>query len=81
MQELNGVFVGYKSFSSKSGKQCNVISLIFIELDEINKRALYFVKDVFVDDKTYNNFVAEHELLSTILVRREIVGDNVRYYI
>ena len=81
MEELNGVFVGYKSFQSKNGKQCNVISLVFIELDEVNRRATYFTKDIFTGEKEYNNFVNEHELLSTISVRRSFVGDSVRYYI
>lgn len=81
MEELQGLFVGYKSFQSKSGKQCNVISLIFVELDEANRRATYFVKDIFVGDKEYNNFVNGHELFATVSVKREFVGDGVRYYI
>ena len=82
MEELQGFFVGYKTFTSqKNNKKYNVISLIFVDLDEANQRATYFVKDIFTDEKTYNNFVTENELLSLISVKREIVGDNVRYYI
>ncbi len=81
MEELKGIFVGFKSFQAKSGKQCNVVSLIFIEVDELNNRATYFVKDIFVDEKDYNVFVGSHRILDTVDVKREIVGDIVRYYI
>lgn len=81
MEELKGIFIGFKSFKSKAGKQCYVISLVFIDFDEMNQRATYFVKDVFTDEKVYNNFVNEHQLLDTVDVKREIVGDVVRYYI
>lgn len=82
MEELKGIFVGYKQFTSqKNNKKYNVISLLFIDVDEVNQRADYFVKDIFTDEKTYNNFVSTNTILSAISVRREIVGDNVRYYI
>ena len=81
MEDLKGIFIGYKSFQAKSGKQCNVISLVFINLDEMNNRAMYFVKDIFCEEEAYNDFVESHQLLDTIDVKREIVGDTVRYYI
>lgn len=81
MEELTGVFIGYKQFVSKSGKQCYVISLVFINVDEVNQKATYFVKDIFTSEKEYNNFVNSHQLLGYVDVKREIVGDSVRYYI
>lgn len=81
MEELKGFFVGYRSFKSKSGKVCYIVSLLFISLDEVNSRADYFVKDIFTTEGTYNQFVDEHQLLQSVDVKREIVGDTVRYYI
>lgn len=82
MEELNGIFVGYKQFtSSKNNNKYYVISLLFIGVDELNQRATYFVKDIFTDKQTYEDFVSSNTILSTIGVRREIVGDSVRYYI
>lgn len=81
MQELEGLFIGYKTVTSKKGKLCFIISLLFVSLDELNNRATYFTKDVFVDEQSYNAFLNEHQLLTSVDVKREIVGDTVRYYI
>ncbi len=82
MEKLSGVFIGYKEFvSQKNGKHYFVISFVFIVPDDINKKATYFVKDLFVSEKEYNEFLQTYSLLSPVDVSREIVGDNVRYYI
>lgn len=82
MEELNGYFVGFKTFvSQKNGKRYNVLSVLYITEDVANQRATYFVKDIFVDDKVYNQIVENFGLMTEIATKREIVGDTVRYYI
>lgn len=82
MEELTGIFVGFKAFqSSKNNKMYYVVSLLFISVDEINQHATYFVKDIFVNEKTYFEFINSHAILGEVDVKREIVGDSVRYYI
>lgn len=82
MDKLCGVFVGYKSFnSSKTGKNYNVLSLLFLASNEDNTRVDYFVKDIFVNSAVYADFIKNNSLLSSVDVKREIVGDSVRYYI
>lgn len=81
MQNLIGVFIGYKAIKSKAGKDLKIISLLFIETDEVNERVTYFVKDVFVNEEDYYDFIKNHSILESVEVQREIVGDTVRYYI
>ena len=82
MEKLNGVFIGYKKVQKKDkSKMCNIISFLFLSEDELNQRVTYFVKDVFTDDKIYDNFINEHNVLDFVEVSREIVNDKVRYYI
>lgn len=82
MEDLKGIFIGYKNFvSKKSNKPCYIISMLFITLEEDDSRADYLVKDIFVNEKDYNNFVNEHQILASVDVKREIVRDEVRYYI
>lgn len=73
MEEVKGLFIGYKTFVAKSGKKCYVLSYLFISLDEVNNRATYFVKDVFSSEDTYNKFIASYELLSEVTLKREIL--------
>ncbi len=79
MDELKGYFVGYKAFKSKKDKQCYVISLLFMTSEE--NKVTYFVKDIFTDEKHYNEFLNNYEILNLVVVKREVVGDTVRYYI
>lgn len=82
MEKLSGVFIGYKDFvSPKNGKHLFIISFVFIVPDNENKKADYFVKDLFLSEKEYNGFLSKYALLSPVDVSREIVGDKVRYYI
>lgn len=82
MEELDGLFIGFKRFQSKDKtKMYNVISLLFLTEDELYQRVTYFVKDVFVDDVPYEKFIKDNKILDFVKVKREIVGDNVRYYI
>ena len=82
MEELKGVFIGYKTFvSQKNNRNYFVISLLFMTFDEEHQRVDYFIKDIFTSEETYYDFVKNHSLLQHVDVKREIVGDNVRYYI
>lgn len=82
MEELKGLFVGYKTFESKDKtKRYYVISLLFVTENENGTRADYFVKDIFVSPDTYDNFMSRYPFMSSVDVRREIVGDTIRYYI
>lgn len=81
MEYVKGKFVGYKSFLSKAGKNCFVISVIMVTLDELNNRADYFVSDIFVGEKEYNDFVTLHSLFEEIDLKREVYQDKVRYHL
>lgn len=82
MEEVTGVFIGFKKFtSSKNGKNYNVLSFVFIDVDEKNQNAKYFVKDIFVKDDVYDEFIYKYQLLNEVSLKREIVNDTVRYYI
>lgn len=79
MEELKGYFVGYKSFKSKAGKQCFVISILFMTSGD--NKVTYFVKDIFTDEKKYDQFLEDYEILNLVVVNRQVVDDTVRYYI
>lgn len=82
MEEVQGLFIGYRSFiSKKNGNNYFVLSFLFIDVNDKNKCATYFVKDIFVAQDDYNQFISEHSLLSSVVLKREIVNDTVRYYI
>ena len=50
-----------------------------LKKDPIN---VYEIPSLFnIDEQSYNAFLNEHQLLTSVDVKREIVGDTVRYYI
>lgn len=81
MDYVKGKFVGYKSFLSKAGKNCFVLSFILVDIDELNARADYYVVDIFLEQKIYNDFVTSHGLFDEIELKRELYKDKVRYYV
>lgn len=80
--EKEVMFVGYKSFESKKGNKCYLLN--FLPSPEFNrdKTACYCsLIDVFTNENNYNLFIDEHEIMSTVSINVDIVGDRVRYSI
>lgn len=82
MENVSAVFIGFKTFlSPKSNKVLSILSFVIITPDEVNQKVDYFVKDVFVSEKEYQAFIDNHGILEAVDLKREIVGDQVRYYV
>lgn len=80
MQELKGYFIGYKTFKSrKDNKDYYVLSILLLTDDNEHNRVTYFVKDIFVDDKKYYNFVDNASIFDAVTVTCEVSGDKVYY--
>lgn len=76
------IFVGYRSFNSKSGNKCNVLDFITKPKASNDNKSMYVNNvSIFTDKEKYNNFISNNKLLSIITVSFEIVGNKVRYYI
>lgn len=81
MEKLDGIFIGFKSFQSKKGTACFVLSFLFIDFDDEKNQATYFVKDLFVSQEKYSDVISESQLLSTVPLKREVFGDTVKFSI
>lgn len=80
MEEVNGIFCGFKRFlSKKNDKEYFVLSFLFIDEDQLNQKATYFVQDIFVTEKEYNQFISSFELVGEVILKRQIVGNKVVY--
>lgn len=76
------IFVGYRSFTSKSNNECNVLDFITKPKNTQDGKGVYVSNvSIFTDKDKYNGFIANHKLLSTVSVSFEIVGNKVRYSI
>lgn len=76
------IFVGYRSFTSKSNNDCNVLDFITKPKKTTDGKGVYISNvSIFCDKDKYNNFIANNKLLSTVSVSFEIVGNKVRYSI
>lgn len=76
------IFVGYRSFTSKSNNECNVLDFITKPKKTQDGYGVYVSNvSIFTDEKKYNDFIANNKLLSTVTVSFEIVGNKVRYSI
>lgn len=81
MEKINGNLIGFKTIKSKKGNTCYIISILFLTVYEGSQRVDYFVKDIFVGENTYYDFIENHSVLDVIELEREVVNDKVRYYI
>lgn len=76
------IFVGYRQFTSKAGKDCYVVDFITKPKKAVNNNNVFVSQvAVFTDKDKFSNFVQNNKLLSTVSLGFEIVGDKVRYQI
>ena len=76
------IFVGYRSFMSKSNNECNVPDFITKpKLSADNNTAYVSNVSVFTDKAKYSESIRNTKLLSVVPVSYEINGNKVRYSI
>lgn len=76
------IFVGYRSFMSKSNNECNVLDFITKpKLSSDGNTAYVSNVSVFTDEAKYSEFIRNTKLLSVVSVPFEINGNKVRYSI
>lgn len=76
------IFVGYRSFTSKSNNECNVLDFITKPKKTQDGKGVYVSNvSIFTDKDKYNSFIGNNKLLSTVSVSFEIIGNKVRYSI
>lgn len=76
------IYVGYRTFMSKSGNKCNVLDFITKPKKTKNGDGVYVSNiSVFTEEEKYFDFIKKNQLLSTVSVSFEIIGDKVRYNI
>ena len=76
------LFVGYRSFMSKSQKMCYILSFLTPPAFNSDKSSCFVTNvDIFTEENKYNAFVKSHSILDTVKISYDINGDKVRYYI
>ena len=76
------IFVGYRSFMSKSNNECNVLDFITKPNMSADNNTVYVSNvSVFADKAKYSEFIRNTKLLSVVPVSYEINGNKVRYSI
>ena len=76
------IFVGYRSFMSKSNNECNVLDFITkTKLAADGESAYVSNVSVFTNKEKYENFIDNTKLLSIVPISFEINGNKVRYSI
>lgn len=76
------IFVGYRSFTSKSNKECNVLDFITKpKTSENGDFAFSSNVAIFTTKDKYDKFISNNELLDIVSVNFEIVAGKVRYII
>jgi hypothetical protein len=76
------IFVGYRSFMSKSNNECNVLDFITKPKLAADGESAYVSNvSVFTNKEKYENFIDNTKLLSIVPISFEINGNKVRYSI
>lgn len=76
------LFIGYRSFMSKSQKMCYIISFLTPPVVSKDGSSCFTNQiDVFTDEQKYNAFIKAHPIMSKVRVQFDIVGDKVHYKI
>lgn len=76
------LFIGYRSFKSKSEKMCYILSFLTPPIVSQDGSSCYTTNvDIFTDEDKYNAFVKAHSILEYVKIQYDIVGDKVRYHI
>lgn len=76
------LFVGYRSFKSKSEKMCYILSFLTPPtVSQDNSSCFTTNVDIFTDESKFNAFIKAHEILEYVKIQYDIVGDKVRYHI
>lgn len=80
MEKQELLFIGFRSFESKAGKKCFLLSFI---THPINYQGGCFCKpvDIFVTQQEYDSFLNENDVMCWVNLSYEIVGDKVRFKI
>lgn len=76
------LFIGYRSFKSKSEKMCYILSFLTPPVVSQDGSSCYTTNvDIFTDEDKFNAFIKAHSILEYVKIQYDIVGDKVRYHI
>lgn len=76
------LFVGYRSFKSKSEKMCYILSFLTPPTVSQDGTSCFTTNvDIFTDENKFNAFIKSHEILNYVKIQYDIIGDKVRYHI